>query len=370
MSDLTIEWLTDSDLASVQQFLDEHWSKGHVLSRDSELFRWQYSGPASGQMQVLVAKREFAIVGMLGVIPVDFTLKGERVRGGWHTMWRALPESGHPRLGLDILQRAIKEFPVSGTLGGNATTIKILRVLGFKIKDKVARWVKPINQEALANLLTVLGPDYRNSALSRWIDQHPNGIANLGHSASEYEIIEWSAESHDLWDDAWNNRFSTQLVSVWRDSAYVNWRYAQHPTFDYVSAVARNLSTGEAEGLLVFRLAPVRDREETVVRIVEFLSTSTAAAPLLSWLDLRLQGTNAAFADFYCTSMKSDALLSQGGFYQEDEDSEPLPSLFQPLDISRSALNFALYLPTEHRSIFDEAELYFTKSDCDQDRPN
>lgn len=362
MSELKFGWLENEAVPEVMQFLNDHWSAGHILSRDESLFKWQYAGPSQSGLAVLTVRDGETLGGMMGVIPVDFCLNGTRLKGGWLTMWRSVEGFGPAQLGLQILQKTISEFPVSGTMGGNANTIKILTALRFKVQHRLNRWVKPINVEALNSVVAALGDGYDNSQLAAWSQKEL--ITDRA-----WTIAEWTVETAEQWDQLWTEEFAPQLVSVWRDRSYIQWRYADHPTFKYTVLVALD-GAGDAAGILVYRLADIRDRSEKVARIVELLAVPGAGEALLGEMEKRTSKEGAAFADFYCTSKICSEMLENMNFYEEDVEGTPLPSLFQPLDVSRTALNFALKVPAEFKDALEGDNLYFTKSDCDQDRPN
>jgi hypothetical protein len=122
---------------------------------------------------------------------------------------------------------------------------------------------------------------------------------------------------------------------------------------------------------LAYRLAEIRDRPQRVLRIVEFLARPEAAAALTGELDRVGRLEMPAFADFYCTSARSAEPLVRAGFAAERADEPALPALLQPLDFGRSTLNGAFYLSPDQASgnPFAGDDVYFTRSDGDQDRP-
>jgi len=88
----------------------------------------------------------------------------------------------------------------------------------------------------------------------------------------------------------------------------------------------------------------------------------------------RGKANNAAFADFFCTSKRFATPLEDCGFVREDEMLAPLPHLFQPLDFQRTFFNGAFWvnpkIASDRKKFFRDGNLYVTKSDSDQDRPN
>jgi len=134
------------------------------------------------------------------------------------------------------------------------------------------------------------------------------------------------------------------------------------------------VNNGQLLGILVYRLADIRDRPEIVMRIVEFLACEKAA-PWLAAETCRIATRHeAAFADFYCTGPRFARALEGVGFVREEEQPIHLPALFQPLDFRSSVLNCAFkvspQVAADSRDYFQREDVYFTRSDSDQDRPN
>jgi hypothetical protein len=107
---------------------------------------------------------------------------------------------------------------------------------------------------------------------------------------------------------------------------------------------------------------------------VEFLSDDVAADLLGSAVLQDALEAGVAFADFYCTSEKLAKPLEASGFVREDLIPQPLPNLFRPLEFERERLNGALWVKPgcsiDQDGLWTSDELYLTRSDCDQDRPN
>ena len=187
-------------------------------------------------------------------------------------------------------------------------------------------------------------------------------------------VAGWGEDIAARWDRAWSERFAFRLVGTWRDAAYLRWRYVDHPRFDYAVRFAEDRRTGSLKGLLVYRVETVQDRSEKVMRVLEFLADEDAGRVLSASLVKAGEDAGVAFADFYCTSSDLAGPLEAAGFVHEETLPERLPGLFQPLDHSRTGLTGAFWVnpgvSQDSRALLQSPSLYFTRSDCDQDRPN
>jgi hypothetical protein len=260
-----------------------------------------------------------------------------------------------------------------GVIGGNAVCQRILGALGFEIRDSITRWVRVINLTSLESLIAQGGssnaPNLEKQSALREALKHPK---STNGSSTTLRIVDWSEDAAFRWDQAWRDRFAIRIVGTWRDAEYLRWRYLGHPRFRYVLRFAEDSSTGSLRGLLVYRIEAVRDSCEKVMRVVEFLCDEEAGILLGAALINEGEDAGVAFADFYCTSSKFAEPLEKNGFLQETLPTR-LPELFQPLEFAPSALTAALWVKpkvsADNSAFFRSDNLYFTRSDGDQDRP-
>lgn len=367
---MEIRWCPAERLGDLQAFIDAYWKKGHILGRDAELLLWQHPPRGDGTLPVLTAFDPAGdIRGILGIIPVPFCAHGERHPGSWLTTWVVMPEERNTHLGLALLRDAMDQTPgLVGTLGGNAITMRILRALRYHADDSVPRWVRPLDLAAFESLIAAAGLDAPQEAWEAWGSAAGAPVP----AAGGFEVAGWSEDVAASWDDAWRSRFASKIVGTWRDAEYLRWRYVEHPRFRYEVRFARRPG-GPIEGLLVFRLQRVQDRDEGIVRIVELLGEPAAADELVASVLAETDDGATAFADFYCTSPRFAAPFERAGFVREPVAGLTLPALFQPLDARRTALTAAFWAADDvagGTEVFAGGDVYFTRSDCDQDRPN
>jgi len=344
------------------------------LARDRELLCWQYPYlEDSEHISMLIAEEGDTLVGMLGVIPVGFCVRGECLPGAWLTTWKVVPEWRDRALGLRLLRRAMAEDYVVGLLGGNEkTAMPIYRALRFDIWNIIPRWVRVVSPSALESLLAERAGLCSQDIWKTWCS-----VAQLDISSTkgrDVRLVGWSEKIDKQWDRTWQEKFAPRLLGTWRDANYLRWRYVNHPCFRYVLHFAKNPESDTLEGLLVYRIEKVRDRDEKVLRIVEFLSEEAVGGVLAQAAVEAGEAEGVAFADFFCISEAFAAPLEAVGFVREDKMSGSFPMLFQPLDFRQMWLNGAFWVGSEiarsNRNFFRTPHLYVTSSDGDQDRPN
>jgi hypothetical protein len=184
----------------------------------------------------------------------------------------------------------------------------------------------------------------------------------------DWSLRDWREEDAPAWDRLWVDSLAPTLVGTWRDSAYLEWRYRTHPRFEYALRVAVD-GSGQLHGLIVHRAERVEGAEPTVLRVVEAIGLEPAVVALAAELVQMGRVEGAAFADFYCTGKRFAAPLEQVGFTLADRLPTDVPSHFQPLEPSSRPLTAALRLSLPDLGALTGPDVYFTRSDCDQDRP-
>jgi GNAT superfamily N-acetyltransferase len=349
---IRLAWWPAARAAELQAFLGREWRAGHVLARDEELLRWQHPRDAE-ELSFVGAIEADELVGVLGIIPIELCVRGARTPGAWLTTWIVVPAARRRRVGLRLLRFVLDRYDFVGTIGGNATTTTILQALRFHTRPAIPRWVRPLDEDALERLA------------GRHVAAAP-AAADPGGGA----VSDWSADLAAAWDRTWVERLAPHVVGTWRDAAYLEWRYLSHPRFDYAVRVALD-DDGSPAALLVHRVEEVRGLDATVVRVVEAVGEEAALRRLAD--DLVSRGTELGFAlaDFYCTSTRYAAALEAAGFVAESTLAEQLPSRFQPLEPTPRPLSASLRLASwpGPGDLFAGDDVYFTRSDCDQDRP-
>jgi hypothetical protein len=252
----------------------------------------------------------------------------------------------------------------------------LLTRLGFDVLPSLPRWVGVFDVEAAVELARLANPGLSLEDAQRLCWDHRVEPSTATPSEREFRPVSWNPTTATAWDRFWTESLANELVSANRDAAYLQWRYAAHPRFEYVMRFAQRDSDGSVEGVAVFRIEQVRHRTTRVLRIVEFLSSAAAAAVLVRSVSEAARDTGAAMGDFYCSSARAAQGLEREGFRREVLDSREgtFPSRLQPLESEQFPTTTLVRLPRAWRGrlreLVDEGRLYITKSDGDQDRPN
>ena len=377
LADIQIGWCPTHRIPDLQTLIDAHWRSGHVLARDEALLRWQYRHLCSpDELSIVIAtdRKNDRIIGCLGLIQAPFNDHGTKRLALWMSMWLLVPEARGKGIGFALLDRAIRDgYDVIACVGFNDVTRRLVSRMGFYIQDVVPRWVRPVSLQALLSLTAARPQPYSDALRARW-----ETITAGPRLAPAGLVVGSTQERLRGWGECWRKRLAPAYLSTWHDADYLRWRYLDHPSFDYEVLLAGTADGGgsPANGLLVYRLENVTERPERIIRIVELLGEPAVLDDLVAHVVERASAAGAAFVEFCCTAVAELGVLERQGFYRDDLEAEAdrLPHFFQLLDFRPKPLNLTLWTgPGVHpdvHALVAAAELYFTRADGDQDRPN
>jgi GNAT acetyltransferase-like protein len=381
--DIRIAECLEEDVPALMRFIDAHWRAGHVLSRDETLLRWQFdltrmTGRALQGPAVLLAWHRGEVVGMLGLVGFDWNAEGISMTGAWLSHWLVAPEKRSYGVAMRLLVAArALDLEVLGSLGASDVTTKVLSTLGWELLPDVSRWIGVMDQRQAAALLKASDAAVAPEEAARLCQR--NRVADsmrVRSSAERVDVVRWTPECAAPWDRYWREQLARTLVGTRRDAAYLRWRYAEHPRFRYELRLARRRVDESVLGAVVFRVEQVRERPERVLRVVEFLASPEAEAPLAEAVAQAGREQGVAFADFYCSSPRAARGLEGLGFkLAMAQPGEPaFPCRLQPLEGGHFRMRGLVQVPPGQRGnlarLIDAGRLYLTKSDSDQDRPN
>ncbi len=367
-----------SEYPQLAKCLNDYWAVNHIYVRNEPLFQWTFNRRDVWEHDSLsfsVAEDKGEMVGILGGIPFWFNNRGQRSKGVWIANYVIRPDYRKGTFALQLLSQFRKpEFDPMIAFGINPATVSIYKVLRGEVLPDIPRhfMVLPGAAGRLNNLMSIAYPGESG-------DEHA-GIVKPFEMTSLPKVV--SGYGHELpadWDATRWQVLAAETVGVARDSAYLRWRYQQHPLFQY-----RFLTVGEGRGcgLAVWRLETIRKATETgredvdkIGRLVEFLPVSTEnAKQLFSAFVAELEASGAVGADYYGYHGQTGAWLDELGFQRalSQPGGVKLPSRFQPLDGKGGGIMSAMFItqPAPRCDAKADCAWYWTKSDSDQDRPN
>jgi len=196
-------------------------------------------------------------------------------------------------------------------------------------------------------------------------------VNKIDCSIEKYDLAkETTTITRECFNPNWDLYPSLKYGTL-RDSYYLIYRYLDYPFFKYNIFIE-----GEASSPVVLVARIIETNEDIrVARILEFFfpenepGEKRGLSMVIKCLNYFKQ-QNCTYADFFCNSDVHVNLLLDAGFINEDMGA--LPSLLDPIDMSRKFQNLELYVSPELKRRYPNCENAFivTRADGDQDRPN
>jgi hypothetical protein len=374
---LEFRFARPGEYPEISRFLHEYWAANHVYCRMPELFEWTFRRPgqwAAESYSFAVAEDKGELAGILGGIPFRFNQFGRSSKGMWIVNYVIRPDHRKGSAALQLLSQFRKpEFNPVIAFGINPATTAIYRVLRGRVLDEIPRhlMILPDARERAERLFEIANPQWagepaREVAAAFALARNPEPYAAEDVIPRSWDACEWPS-------------IAARTIGAARDTAYLIWRYRQHPVFEYRFLAVRD---GSMTGLAVWRLETIRQQTaagrvdvDRIGRLVEFLPVSPAnAEALFSAFTGALRANGAMGADFYGYHGETRCWLRQLGFRETAQHPEgrAIPSRFQPLDAKGGAILSAMFVESELPPCADSIDCpwYWTKSDSDQDRPN
>ncbi len=348
---ISIADCSEARVPELQRFYGEVYRPSYVLATDERLLRWQFGGGLERGLHVILARRADRIVGALGYIPVEVSAGGNVRAGAWTANWITHPDERTP-VGPFLMRELVRRHDITLVVGVSPAASSLLPRLGWTDFGDLPRYLCVIDA-ATARSLDV--DDLEEVRLDR--------IGPPGDLTVE-RVVRFTDAATALWD---STRGSTGFGTR-RSAAFLNWRYAAHPVFEYRLCEARR---GTAlRGLAVWRLEPVEDRGLTVGRVVELVGHPDAVRPLVAGVMREASASGVALLDFFGSDSAVARDLAACGWRCANQGGlARVPRLFNPVARSSRGVRFMAHLgPALARHT--ASAWYVTRGDGDQDRPN
>ena len=241
------------EIEECMDFIDKHWSKGHIMSIDRKLFEYEFR--AGEYLNIIIAKdrQTNCIEGFFGFIPCSYS--DDSKKDVWGSMWKVNSENDNiPLLGIEIAKRvySITNCRMHIGNGANPQTTIPLRKLFFKEKtDKMRQFY----------LLNDACNDFKIAKIeNKWkpVLEYDNEQADLPSTVlKRYDSVE------ELKTD-----FDIDLCDTipYKDSVYFHKRYFRHPYYQYQVYGIQKESKVDA----VFVTRIVKCNDSHVLRIVDY----------------------------------------------------------------------------------------------------
>ncbi len=336
MKDYFITMASVEDEKDIMEFIDQQWSRNHILAVNKELFEWQYR--RGNQIQFVLAKsqNDKKIIAILGFIMYGDSLKEDIMLA----LWKAV-KGKNPFLGVELLEYLIQrtEGKVSCNGINLKTTKDIYEFMGFQINCMKHYYRLADKQEyKIAKI--------HNKKISI-LEYHYN--SKLIEIKTKEEL-----EENFNWDYYNNIKYFPH-----KSKEFIIHRYLNHPIYDYkIMAIIEGTKTKSTS---FFVMREIKIEGIHILRIVDWIGEFENILYLAEHVDKILKEYDAEYIDFLEGGIEDEIMKKAGFIENKKEDENILPNYFEPYECS----NVPIWYATKYKSKFA-----IFKADGDQDRPN
>lgn len=338
MSIYDIHFCKYNELPELQNFIDKHWRKGHVLSYSKELFEFQHKLPGKDYYSFVIAKNTKsneidAVYGYIETCIYDITRTIPNI--GWGAVWKVRDDVQNKeigKLGLKMLKFILKKSDIEtfAALGISKTHKDIAISLNCKVGETEHYYI--VNN-AYTNYVVAKNPESRTMTSSD---------DNLELTSVD-DISNYSISKND---------------NPFKNISYFIGRYQNHPFFKYNFWLVKN--NRDVVAIFVIRKINVVGRD--IFRIIDFIGSIPAGKSMLQSVQNILQENNAEYVDCINAGLPINMFTDLGFAIAPHNDSVVIPEHLDPLEHR--------YVPLEFEYMDEDMNLIIFKGDGDQDRPN
>ena len=335
-NDIEVRFAISSDVFRISSFIHAHWSQGHVLSRDRELFEYMYL-ENDGRLNFVVAfePQSEDLIAILGYIPSDALHSRISL-----SMWKARSDARlrKYKAGLAVLRfliNALKPKSIFST-GISEDTQDFYSFLGYSCDV--------MNHHVIVN----------NEVKDFRIIKNPPQISFEFRTS---EIMLSSLMTISTKEELRNHAAGLGFSATLKDIDYLCHRYIDHPRFKYeIRSVQLDKKT---IGILVFRRSYAKDR--SCMRIIDVIGDELCLKSAILPLIQEMLTNGDEYIDLLSWGLDDPQVKEMGFLNCQDIPSCIVPEYFSPF----SQTNVDRFLFTN----LPETEIFY-KGDGDQDRPN
>lgn len=321
------------DTQNIMQFIHNVWRKEHILSRDKNLFLYEFQN--GDYLNIIIAKdTQNNILGIFGFMKYN-SHKNPDIAG---SLWKVNPDVKEPFLGLKLREYFKENIKHNffAAPGANLQTKPIYKILKMQWRQMKHYYLanKKLNQFKIA----------KNPILKDIKIHKP--ITEIAKITTIDEIKEFDFSSN------------TKVVPR-KDLNYIKKKFYNHPRYTYDIYFLKE--EGIIKNLFICRVAKVST--STVYRIVDFYGELDYIDDIVQFLYQLIIKYNHEYLDFITYGLNNTLLLEAGFNALDFEDENTvIPNLFEPFVQKNSPIY----------CVSDKTDLEFRqfKADGDQDRPN
>lgn len=317
-------------------FLNKHWKKDHIFTKDKSLLDWQHLSEKENRYNFVVAynkiTKEFdAILGFIPSSQYDIALEEEREI--WLAIWKVKENMSDKVSGIQLLFYINSKLKPSAicSIGITKDVRSIYDAFKYKRGNLKHFYIIPENYQA--------------------------NISNIKYKIKDrvkqedYIIKEIFFATYN---DKMQNIVLKSKTKFKKSIRYIHNRFKKHPKYSY-----KIYGIFYKEMLVSFFIArKIITRESSVIRIVDYYG-DFIKDNICSEFQKLLEHEGAEYIDLLCYVSNSLDLETMG--FVKKSEKDVIPEYFEPLVKKNVTIEYA------YKS---KDDIFIFKADSDQDRPN
>lgn len=338
MSIYDIHFCKYDELPELQEFIDKHWRKGHILSYSKELFEFQHKLPGKDYYSFVVAKNieTSEIDAVYGYIETQIYDASHTIPNiGWGAIWKVRDDVQNKeigKLGLKLLKFILKNSDIEtfAALGISKTHKDIAISLNCKVGETEHYYI--VNNR-VSNFIVAKNPDTTIKS--------PMG--------EQLEL----AQVDDI-----EGYYLAKNDNPFKNISYFIGRYQKHPFFKYNFWLVK--SNEELDAIFVVRKIKVLG--SYIFRVIDFIGSVPEVKSIYNAVQQILNSNDAEYVDCINAGLPKSMFENLGFSVAPHDDTVVIPEHLDPLEHK--------YVPLEYEYMDEDMKLIIFKGDGDQDRPN
>ena len=327
-----IRFATNEDILFIMNFIDTHWRKGHIMSRDKKLFEFQHLW--QDEVSFVIAEEYGEMKGILGFIPYDSLLQ-DLGRDITLAIWKTI-KSTNTMLGVDMLRFLLENGSVHNVAapGINPKTMPIYNFFGYQTGE-MTHWYR-----------ACIDKTPKIAQIHQWNDESP--LTTAGSHIFVKHLDDFEAAVSDF------NFCSIRENQLYKSLDFIKRRYYNHPYFQYKKY---GFIINDKELIIIFRVQSCNG--SNALRIIDCIGDHEIIQSITPMIDNIMKNLSCEYVDCYEAGI-SDTYFEHAGWKNVANTGDIIPEYFSPFEQK----NVSIFYMTAHRGTF------LFKGDGDMDRPN
>ncbi|WCE29855.1 hypothetical protein [Vibrio sp. SCSIO 43137] len=343
MSKFSFEICKTEQVEELVEYIDNNWSKNHILVKSRELLDWQHKSHCGTYYNFIMVRdnADESICGVLGFIPTshfsDSLAQEEEV---WLAIWKVNEGSKYIGLGLGLLNylKLTFGFKKICSIGISQIVFPMYQALGYKV-GKLSQFAL-INDKLSDYKIIECNFSLEHSRLNKAL-HHKMTVIN------PHEIKKGLLA---------NDLYASQTK---KNSDYFIGRFINHPVYSY-----EFLGFYHDNELKMFAVARVVEHDgRKALRIVDAQGDYTLFRKCSGYLYEYVLENGYEFVDIMQEGIDESVFLDSGFMKIDKSSSSVVPNYFEPFVKENIEIYYA------RRDLSEESFVLF-RGDADQDRPN